>query len=65
MLNVSVPARRCAKLIMLPLLLVAMILMSLPAPAFAQPAAPGAKRTWCCPTWRRPPFSAEPMAARC
>ena len=41
MLNVSVPARRCAKLIMLPLLLVAIILMSLPAPAFAQPAAPG------------------------
>src|SRR5579863_8463487 len=41
MLNVSVPARRYAKLIILPLLLVAIILMSLPAPAFAQSQAAG------------------------
>src|SRR5579863_972020 len=41
MLNVSVPARRYAKLIILPLLLVAIILMSLPAPAFAQSEAGG------------------------
>src|SRR5271165_5598423 len=38
MLKVCVPARRCATLIILPLLLAALILMSLPAPAFAQPA---------------------------
>jgi K(+)-stimulated pyrophosphate-energized sodium pump len=41
MLNVRVPARRCATLIILPLLLAALILMSLPAPAFAQSAAGG------------------------
>jgi K(+)-stimulated pyrophosphate-energized sodium pump len=41
MLNVCVPARRCATLIILPLLLAALILMSLPAPAFAQSAAGG------------------------
>ena len=41
MLNVCVPARRYAKLIILPLLLTALILMSLPAPAFAQSDAGG------------------------
>jgi K(+)-stimulated pyrophosphate-energized sodium pump len=41
MLNVCVPARRRATLIILPLLLAALILMSLPAPAFAQSAAGG------------------------
>src|SRR5271169_5006435 len=41
MLNVCVPARRRAKLIILPLLLTALILMSLPAPAFAQSTAGG------------------------
>jgi K(+)-stimulated pyrophosphate-energized sodium pump len=41
MLNVCVPARRYAKLIILPLLLTALILMSLPAPAFAQSNAGG------------------------
>ena len=41
MLNVCVPARRRATLIILPLLLAALILMSLPAPAFAQQAAGG------------------------
>ncbi len=40
MLNVCVPARRCATLI-LPLLLAALILMSLPAHALAQSAAGG------------------------
>jgi K(+)-stimulated pyrophosphate-energized sodium pump len=39
MLKVCVPARRCATLMILPLLLAALILMSLPAPAFAQPAS--------------------------
>ncbi len=38
MLKVCVPARRYATLIILPLLLAVLILMSLPAPAFAQPA---------------------------
>ena len=38
MLNVSVPARRCAKLMILPLLFAALILMSLPVPVHAQPA---------------------------
>jgi K(+)-stimulated pyrophosphate-energized sodium pump len=38
MLKVCVPARRYAKFVILPLLLAALILMSLPAPAFAQPA---------------------------
>ena len=41
MLNVCVPARRYAKLIILPLLLTVLILMSLPAPAFAQSDAGG------------------------
>ena len=41
MLKVCVPARRYAKLIILPLLLAALILMSLPAPAFAQSDAGG------------------------
>ncbi len=41
MLNFCVPARRRATLIILPLLLAALILMSLPAPAFAQQAAGG------------------------
>jgi K(+)-stimulated pyrophosphate-energized sodium pump len=41
MLTVCVPARRRATLIILPLLLAALILMSLPAPAFAQSAAGG------------------------
>ncbi len=41
MLNVCVPARRRATLIILPLLLAALILMSLPAPAFAQSTAGG------------------------
>jgi hypothetical protein len=36
MLTVCVPARRRAMLIVLPLLLAALILMSVPAPAFAQ-----------------------------
>ena len=40
MLNVCVPARRCATLI-LSLVLAALILMSLPAPAFAQSAPAG------------------------
>jgi len=41
MLTVCVSARRRATLIILPLLLAALILMSLPAPAFAQSAAGG------------------------
>jgi K(+)-stimulated pyrophosphate-energized sodium pump len=41
MLKVCAPARRCATLIILPLLLAALILMSLPAPAFAQSDAGG------------------------
>jgi len=41
MLNFCVPARRRAMLIILPLLLAALILMSLPAPAFAQSEAGG------------------------
>ena len=41
MLKVCVPARRRATLIILPLLLAVLILMSLPAPAFAQSAAGG------------------------
>jgi K(+)-stimulated pyrophosphate-energized sodium pump len=41
MLNFCVPARRCATLMILPLLSVALILMSLPAPAFAQSEAGG------------------------
>jgi K(+)-stimulated pyrophosphate-energized sodium pump len=41
MLTVCVPARRRATLIILPLLLAALILMSLPAPAFAQAAGGG------------------------
>jgi K(+)-stimulated pyrophosphate-energized sodium pump len=48
MLNVSVPARRCATLIILPLLLAALILMSLPAPAFAQ-SAPGGEANLVLP----------------
>src|SRR5271169_6036306 len=41
MLNVCVPARRRATLIILPLLLAVLMLMSLPAPAFAQSTAGG------------------------
>ncbi len=41
MLKVCVPARRRAMLIILPLLLAVLILMSLPAPAFAQSAPAG------------------------
>jgi K(+)-stimulated pyrophosphate-energized sodium pump len=41
MLKVCVPARRRAMLIIMPLLLAALILMSLPAPAFAQSDAGG------------------------
>ena len=41
MLNVCVLARRRATLIIMPLLLAALILMSLPAPAFAQSDAGG------------------------
>jgi K(+)-stimulated pyrophosphate-energized sodium pump len=41
MLKVCVPARRRAMLIIMPLLLAALILMSLPAPAFAQSDAAG------------------------
>jgi K(+)-stimulated pyrophosphate-energized sodium pump len=41
MLTVCASARRCATLLILPLLLAAMILMSLPAPAFAQSSAGG------------------------
>ncbi len=48
MLNVCVPARRRATLIILPLLLAALILMSLPAPAFAQ-AAPGGEASLVLP----------------
>src|ERR1700734_682339 len=47
MLNVCVPARRCATLI-LSLLLAALILMSLPAPAFAQ-SAPGGEANLTLP----------------
>jgi K(+)-stimulated pyrophosphate-energized sodium pump len=49
MLNVSAPARRCATLVILPLLLAALILMSLPAPAFAQPAAAGGEANLVLP----------------
>jgi K(+)-stimulated pyrophosphate-energized sodium pump len=48
MLKVCVPARRCATLIILPLLLAALILMSLPAPAFAQ-SAPGGEANLVLP----------------
>jgi K(+)-stimulated pyrophosphate-energized sodium pump len=41
MLNVCVPARRYAKLIILPLLLAVLILMSVPVSAFAQSEAGG------------------------
>jgi K(+)-stimulated pyrophosphate-energized sodium pump len=47
MLNARVPARRCATLI-LSLLLAALILMSLPAPAFAQ-SAPGGEANLVLP----------------
>jgi K(+)-stimulated pyrophosphate-energized sodium pump len=41
MLTVCAPVRRCATLILLPLLLAAVFLITLPAPAFAQPAPGG------------------------
>jgi K(+)-stimulated pyrophosphate-energized sodium pump len=49
MLNVSVPARRRATLVMLPLLLAALFLLSLPAPAPAQPAEAGGEANLVLP----------------
>jgi len=49
MLTVCVPARRRATWIILPLLLAALLLMSLPAPAFAQPAAAGGEANLVLP----------------
>jgi K(+)-stimulated pyrophosphate-energized sodium pump len=49
MLNISVPARRCAKLIVLPLLLAALILMSLPVTALAQPTPAGGEASLVLP----------------
>ncbi|MBV9768508.1 MAG: sodium/proton-translocating pyrophosphatase, partial [Bryobacterales bacterium] len=49
MLTVCVPARRRATWIILPLLLAALLLMSLPAPAFAQPAAAGGEASLVLP----------------
>ncbi len=48
MLKLSAPARRCATLI-LPLVLAALFLMSLPAPAFAQPAEAGGEANLVLP----------------
>jgi K(+)-stimulated pyrophosphate-energized sodium pump len=49
MLKVSAPARRCATLLILPLVLAAIFLMSLPAPAFAQPAETGGEANLILP----------------
>jgi K(+)-stimulated pyrophosphate-energized sodium pump len=49
MLTVRVPARRRATLIVLPLLLAALILMSVPVPVFAQPAAAGGEANLVLP----------------
>jgi K(+)-stimulated pyrophosphate-energized sodium pump len=49
MLKVSVPARRCATFMILPLVLAAFILMSLPAPALAQPAQGGGEANLILP----------------
>ena len=49
MLNVSVPARRRATLLMVPLLLAALVLMSLPAPAFAQSSEVGGEANLVLP----------------
>ena len=56
MLNVSAPVRRCAKLMVLPLLLVAFILMSLPAPALAQPAPAGGEANLILPNLAQATF---------
>jgi K(+)-stimulated pyrophosphate-energized sodium pump len=49
MLNVSAPARRCAMLTILPLLLAVLILMSLPIPMHAQPAEAGGEANLVLP----------------
>jgi len=49
MLTVCVSARRRATLIIMPLLLAALILMSLPVSAFAQPAAAGGEANLVLP----------------
>jgi K(+)-stimulated pyrophosphate-energized sodium pump len=49
MLKVSAPARRCATFLILPLVLAVIFLMSLPAPALAQPAEPGGEANLILP----------------
>ncbi|HTW64279.1 MAG TPA: sodium-translocating pyrophosphatase [Bryobacteraceae bacterium] len=49
MLTVCAPVRRCATLILLPLLLAALFLISVPSPAFAQPGGAGGEANLVLP----------------
>ena len=62
MLKVCTPARRRAMLIIMPLLLAVLMLMSLPAPAFAQSEA-GGEANLVLPDLAQATFLGGPTAA--